>query len=289
LSENESQTHNVDKGPASPLAGADFERLLDIYLGKGGTSVSTVEAYFNDSGTHPGSPVLCVAGYVFDKERAINFDREWRALLGVYHLPYFRMSACAHGSEPFNELSAGQRAALELNLVAIVNKWMTCGLAITVQPDVLGRILSTRSGLAESPFSYCARFILTSVRRRIEEKKIVGDCAYVFESGHQSQDEANEIMHRLYLDAKLRRAHRYLSHAFISKSIATPLQAADMLAWQWYTDSRRRIRGEAASRPGAQALFEGGSRREYTLLHSDELSLRGWAMKTRDKAQLFEF
>ena len=184
------------------VTASDFERFLDIALGKGGITVSTVEAYFNDSGSHPTSPVVCVAGYIFDKEQAIKFDREWRAVLNIYHLPFFRMSSFAHGSEPFDDLSPHERATLESNLIAVINKWMSFGVAITVEPETLTRVLPGGGDSAESPFSYCARFVLTGARRWIDEKKVAGDCAYIFESGHRSHEEANDIMNRMYLNAQ---------------------------------------------------------------------------------------
>ena len=277
----ENETPNGEIASTTPPAviASDFERFLDIALGKGGIAMSTVEAYFNDSGSHPTSPVVCVAGYIFDKEQAIKFDREWRAVLNIYHLPFFRMSSFAHGSEPFDNLSPHERATLEGNLIAVINKWMSFGVAITVEPEILTRVLPGDGDSAESPFSYCARFVLTGARRWIDEKKVTGECAYIFESGHRSHDEANDIMNRVYLDARQRKAYRYLSHTFIGKNLATPLQAADVLAWYWYADHRSKTRGDAAPRAGARALFEGGRRGDYSLLHSDEMAIRSSALR----------
>jgi hypothetical protein len=283
--ENETPNGEIGSTAAPPVTASDFERFLDITLGAEGTTVSTVEAYFNDSGTHPTSPVVCVAGYIFGKEQAIKFDREWRAVLSIYHLPFFRMSSCAHGAEPFDSLSPDKRADLERNMIAVINKWMSYGVAITVEPEMLTRVMPGGGDSAESPFSYCARLVLTSARRWIDQQKVTGDCAYIFESGHRSHGEANDIMNRMYLDARQRKAHRYLSHMFIGKSVATPLQAADLLAWYWYADRRSKTRGDAAPRPGARALFEGGRHSDYSLLHSDELVIRSSADERRTNSQ----
>jgi len=258
----------------------DFERLLDIVLREGGTTMSIVEAYLNDSGTHPSSAVVCVAGYVFEKEQAIEFDKEWRAALRSYHLPFFRMSACAHGAEPFDKLSLDECVALETKMLGIASKWMSCGMAITVRPDMFIRVMPAETD-ADTPYSFCARYCLAGARRCLDQKKLEGECAYFFESGHRSYGKANEIMNQLYNDAKLRKEHRYSSHTFIGKSKATPLQAADLLAWQWYTDLKRRMRGEDAPRLGAEALFAGERRCDYSLLHCDESMIQGWAAQFR--------
>ena len=38
------------------------------------------EAHFDESGSHDGPPVLCVAGYLYDKEAALDLDSEWKAV-----------------------------------------------------------------------------------------------------------------------------------------------------------------------------------------------------------------
>src|SRR5438105_4019181 len=42
-------------------------RLLEILLPQNGYVMQLAEAYFDESGSHDGSPVLCVAGYIFEK------------------------------------------------------------------------------------------------------------------------------------------------------------------------------------------------------------------------------
>lgn len=41
-----------------------------------------VEAYFDESGSHKGSPVLCVAGYLIESESAKLLSKEWAEVLG---------------------------------------------------------------------------------------------------------------------------------------------------------------------------------------------------------------
>ena len=129
-------------------------------------------------------------------------------------------------------------------------------MAITLQPDMLMRIASMEKDAGDSPYTFGAKFCLAGVRRCLDRKRVDGEYAYFFESGHRSFAEANDLMNRLYNNAKTRKAHRYSSHTFIGKNKSTPLQAADLLAWQWYTDMRRRLRGEDTMRPGARMLWK---------------------------------
>ena len=111
--ENETPHGEIGSTAAPPVTASDFERFLDITLGtEGTTGIDGLRRIFNDSGTHPTSPVRCaLPENIFNKEQAIKFDREWRAVLNIYHLPFFRMSSCAHGSEPFDNLSRREKRA----------------------------------------------------------------------------------------------------------------------------------------------------------------------------------
>ena len=48
-----------------------------------------MEAYFDESGTHDGSPVACVAGYLLTEDNARHFNREWNRDLSEFGLTYF--------------------------------------------------------------------------------------------------------------------------------------------------------------------------------------------------------
>lgn len=52
-----------------------------------------LECYFDESGSHDGSPALSLGGYLFEKESCKTLDLGWKAVLDRYCLPYFRMSA----------------------------------------------------------------------------------------------------------------------------------------------------------------------------------------------------
>src|SRR5438445_8291745 len=85
--------------------------LLDVLLRNGGYTVQLVEALFDEAGSHAffdesgsddGSPVLCVAGFIIEKEKCKQMDDDWVGTLKKYNLPYFRMSPWAQGTEPFD-------------------------------------------------------------------------------------------------------------------------------------------------------------------------------------------
>ena len=68
--------------------------------------MALMEAYFDESGTHEGSPFVCVAGYLFEKGNAAALNADWRAMLKGNDLPFFRMSDCAHTIRPMKNPAA---------------------------------------------------------------------------------------------------------------------------------------------------------------------------------------
>ena len=51
-----------------------------------------LEAYFDESSTHRGSRIMCVAGYVFLPKSARSFDKAWRQVLQKNNLPFINAS-----------------------------------------------------------------------------------------------------------------------------------------------------------------------------------------------------
>jgi hypothetical protein len=229
---------------AAPASGADsaFLRLLDVTLPQCGCAVVQVEAYFDESGTHGSAPALCVAGYLMTKAQAISLTEAWTAELAKYELPYFHMVDCAHGAEEFEKLTKDERLAVETAMIRFIKDFTTQGIAVSVSENEY-----KRSGLADTmlgtAYSACASFLLAGISSWLSVNPEVTDVSYFFEAGHKSQREANGLMNFVFTNEKMRAAHRYVSHTFVDKRRSPAIQAADLLAWQYYTDLRRTREG----------------------------------------------
>ncbi|MFO0114488.1 MAG: hypothetical protein ACK53F_05810 [Betaproteobacteria bacterium] len=69
--------------------------------------MNLVEADFDESGTHDGSPVICMGGYIFDAAKSESLAAEWQAMLNAFGngdvpLPFFHMSECTKVSKSTN-------------------------------------------------------------------------------------------------------------------------------------------------------------------------------------------
>jgi hypothetical protein len=245
------------------LDGGIWARMADVLLPNGGYMVilsepdaliESGEVYVDESGSHEGSPLLCNAGYVFKKQSAIDFDGQWKADLKEADLEYFRMSACAGGGEPFEDKTMPERIAIETKLIELTKRSTAYGFAVTLNEAEYDAIVPKTDQLG-SAYSYCLRMCLVAVRAWAEHAKFNGDIAYFFESGHRHQAEANAIMDMIFRDPGHRARYRYAAHAFADKKKARPLQAADLLAWQWRNDALRKRAQRNVSRKDCVALI----------------------------------
>jgi hypothetical protein len=98
--------------------------------------------------------------------------------------------------------------------------------------------------------------------------------SYIFESGDSHQPEANAMMNFAFNHAHIRDFCMYAGHGFFPKERTTPCQAADLFAWQWFTDSRRRASGKY-SRPRKDLVSLIGGAVVHKAVHADERFLTG--------------
>ncbi len=215
--------------------------MLEALSSWGATDIVFVEAYFDESGTHHASHVLCVAGYAMEAPQARLFEREWRELLGRYQLPYFHMSECAHGTVAFKHLSMAERIEVETRAIGIIKRRVRRAFAVTIDETEYMRLFDDPVSLEAlgEPYTWCLRMCLTEVGKWCQRYPDVEKVSYIFESGHASQTQANRILTETNAVPITRENRRYLSHSFVGKKDACGLQAADLLAWQWAKNFKR--------------------------------------------------
>jgi hypothetical protein len=222
-------------------ASAVFERLLDALLPGGGAAVPLVEAYFDESGSHDDSPVLCVAGYIMEAEEAKRFGSEWRAVLEPHGLSAFHMVDCAHGNEEFADIPKPTRIEIATQCIALVNRYAWAGLGASISAAEYAELMPEHPNLGGA-YNFLLWNCLFGVRHWLDVTKWEHDVAYFFEAGHKHQGEANRIMDLAFRDPAARAQLHHAGHAFVDKKKSPAIQAADLFAWQLATDHKRRMR-----------------------------------------------
>lgn len=258
-----------------------FESVIESLYRGPGYVVQIVHAFFDESGTHAGSPVLCVAGYVFSKRNARLLSREWEKVLRQFDLPYFHMVDCAHGNGVFARLTMGERIAVQTRLIDSLKQHAAYGFGVSIDTKAYSEVLAGK-GPTMSAYAFCARCVIDEIGRWFHQTGFRGKSAYLFEAGHESWSEADQVVRAVLTNPlnKLNDVHYgYKAHSFIEKQESPPVQAADILAWQWATDIKHQMGGRPRRKDFASLL-----ELPHKLCHFDENRTRFFLSLTQAMA-----
>lgn len=214
-----------------------------------------IKSYFDES---YDEKLLCVAGYSFTSRAARELDVEWKRMLYRFRLPYFRMSACNAHKAPFTHLTEEQCIEVATESIRLIGKYAAVGCAITIDQGAFYKIV-TRKGVVSTPYELCAWLCLVAARSETEKIGEDGPMSFFFESGFKDQGLANRMMTNIFRSPDLKSYYRYKQHAFVDKKEVRPIQAADLLSWQWYKAATRAAKGITNPRGDLTALFKGTS------------------------------
>lgn len=252
------------------LKESPLERLYDIALRDGGYVLALVEVYFDESGTHDDSRFLCVAGYIFEKQKAIDLDYEWRLMLKDYGLPYFHMKACTHPQKGiYAHLNAAECDDAARRAIGLIKKYAERGIAISI--DIQAFPMIPLFGKPHTPYTFACTQVVHGIQKWANATEFQGDVAYFFETGAAGRGFVVEVLDDIVSFPDLKAQFHHESHTFIGKEQATPLQCADMLAWHWYTHNKRRAKGEPMRKD-----FRNLSEMSMDVHHYDKESITQW-------------
>jgi hypothetical protein len=229
-------------------------------------------AYFDESGTDGKSEVLCVAGYIFLEEDVGPFEVEWKLMLEKYSLRFFHAVECAHGKGDFKALTNEQRSAAQKEAIELTKKYASKGIALSIDKAAFPKIGSGSAKIWTTPYTFLCGQVLYGVRDWANEVGFEGEIEYVFESGAVGEIKAvNETINALLTTEETRKIFRYRRHVIAKKTEALQLQSSDLLAWHWFTHSRRVREGK-----GKRADFENLIGLRIDPHHYDAESIEYW-------------
>lgn len=181
------------------------------------------------------------------------------------------MVDCAHGNGPFANLTKAERIEVQTKLIEAIKRHAIQGIAITVDPVEYASFhtrLPFEPKLYEDAYAFCAQSIMTGVSVFIDGNPRIGSMAYFFEAGHKSAPQAHKIMQEMFSRPIIKHEFRYVEHAFVEKQKSPQVQAADLLAWQWYTDRRHQVEGRPRRKDCASLL-----QAHHNVVHIDSKEL----------------
>lgn len=217
--------------------------------------MAAAHAYFDESGSHDGSPVLCVAGYLIPEERRQEFNAKWIETLESKGLTHFHMVDCAHGNGEFAKLEKSERIEVQTKLIELIKDSSARGIGAMIVASVYKHLMPFHPNMG-SAYNYCIWHCLEATRLWIEELGSAVEIDYHFERGHQSDSEADRIMTFAFAAPAGRKPFGYASHAFVDKRAIPGVQAADLLAWQMCTDWKHGMEGQPRRKDFAHLISD---------------------------------
>jgi hypothetical protein len=205
-------------------------------------------AYLDEAGTHAGSGLTVMAGWVADLERWSRFDAAWGGLLTRNRITHVHGTDLMGGKGPFKGWPRDRRAAFSAEVAEICTKGTLFGIVVLLDNAEYDRtyigdnaeMRKKRSAL-DSKYGVCFRTAISLIPRLIERAGLVerSSLKIVIEDGHQNVGAAPEIF-RAFNELADEPIRSLLKEVAVEQKRASfGLQAADMLAypaWRGETD-----------------------------------------------------
>jgi len=205
------------------------------------STLSPLKAYFDETGTHEGAPLVCVASYLFDSDAAVKFEalhaERVRPLLPVSAHGIFHAASCFGCRDEFDSLTRTQSNDIFAAMLEALKSTMTYGMLTEIEAAVydaeIKRLGPRVRKMVGSAYSICAIRCAENVAEWLTKRGIAGDVHYFFEAGNQYAGEAAYFFKQIESVPELKSRFRLGGYSFVQKQDAPQLQGADLLAWEW--------------------------------------------------------
>jgi hypothetical protein len=200
-----------------------------------------LRAYFDESGTHAGSPAVVVGGYMSNDDQWGRFDVEWAKILSDEGLLAFRMTDCENSRGEFVGWDKDRRRrVLGLALTTIrLRTWARVSVAVNVAD--FNAAASVVRETCPTPYFLCVSQCIKVMAKWADKYAPNAQIAYVFEQGCPFQSDVHEMMRGIMRDPGLKARHRVASWSFANKRDFLPLQAADIYVYECWKEVTNRL------------------------------------------------
>jgi hypothetical protein len=199
-------------------------------------SSTILTAYIDESGTHDGSPMTVMAGYLSSAERWAAFNAEWGTFLAGLGVDHLHAKHLFHGEKHFKNLSWPRRVEIADEAKAITMKYAMVGLSVILTNDEYQEIFKEnvpKNVTFDSKYGTCFRHIVSFLPQlvNIVQPDETHRISIVLEAGHKNQGAASTMFseYKSIADRRLARMVKGVSYA--EKRECFGVQAADMLAF----------------------------------------------------------
>jgi len=204
------------------------------------------EIYFDDSGTHAGSPIAIAACYVSSKTQWHEYNRNWTDVLleeglDSFHMADFMLHPTV-GKKPFCNWDEEKRWRVYRKLSAVIRVRARKGFALAVPKDVYDKNApeDLKQYYAKDHYAFAVKCCIGLIWKWRMQYKIATPMQYIFDriqTGTGRKGEIMQIWKEMDADPDSTSKFGFVKedgYQFQDKKVFKPLQAADILAWHMY-------------------------------------------------------
>jgi hypothetical protein len=221
-----------------------------------------LHAYFDES--ERGTGVFSVAGFAFTKLAVRKFNKEWQRLFSQYGGFCHMTDLHAHRKQ-FKNISNREASRLIIGAIEIINRYSSFGSAVACDLAEMDSHLPRWIEGFGHAYPFLCHQAMYRLGTLISQSGRDDEITYIFECGHERQDEAHRFMGLADRSPELKAVFKHRSHEFVPKKDAPPLQAADIFAWEYakYWDDTVQQRKIPMRKSLASILTSGHSTLEF--------------------------
>ena len=204
-------------------------------------------AYYDESGTHKGSPITVLGGFFAPALEWADFDREWRKVLVKHDLRFVRAKQLFHRQGPYRKWRDKQFEYLWADLLYVLQEHKGFQISKIVLKDedyyrsYIGDGPYSKRERLDTRYGLCVRVALNFLPMVHHRLKAPGSVNFVVEAGHKNAGDAL----RIFNDLKNSRSYSWSQSigaiSFGTKPDFPALQAADLVSYWFYKNEMDKI------------------------------------------------
>ena len=200
--------------------------------------MAKLAAYFDDSGTHDQSLAVVVGGYLSSAEKWEDFACAWADMLHDAQLTYWHQVEFAQRVKEYTGWTEEKRVEFMRRATGIINDIVIGGVVCGVDSTAFKELSPQFPAPPYTPYAFCAMVCFKHLEKWAAENFRSDPIDCVFESGTQGRGEISKMVLDLMSDEDGERlSFRIGSVRFEGKKQMLPVQAADILAYEFYLEA----------------------------------------------------
>jgi hypothetical protein len=190
--------------------------------------------YLDDSGTHDGSPCVCLTGFVANERRWGDLSRRWGTCLDSYGVRYFHAAELERLRGPYRGWTVGKKDAFADSLRTIIEDTLSAPITSSVEMLPYSECVfqeDVRRAVG-TPVALAMKGVLLNLAKYAHDVGIEAPIQITLDAGMRHAGELRVMLDRLHADEETRRTYFVGSPNLARVKESYPLQAADLHAYE---------------------------------------------------------